>query len=385
MIPYGRQDISEEDIAAVVGVMRSDWLTQGPAVAAFERSVATYTGAAHAVAVSSATAGLHLAVRALDLGAGGLLWTVPNTFVATANVALYCGAKVDFVDTDPQSYCMSVEALEAKLKHARQHRLQLPSIVVPVHFAGQSCDMRAIHALSLSYGFRIIEDASHAIGADYLDGKAGDCRFSDMAVFSFHPVKIITTGEGGIVTTQDAGLALRLSELRSHGVTRDPARMEKADQGGWYYELRELGLNYRMTDMQAALGQSQLSRVDAFVGRRRELAARYDLAFQDEALTRPWQSRDGASSFHLYPIHVDPAIRRRVFDGLRQAGIGVNVHYIPVHLQPLYAAQGFKQGYCPNAEHYYAGAISLPMFSRMSDSEHEIVVDRVRNVLGAAR
>ena len=383
MIPYGRQDISEEDIAAVVAVLRSDWLTQGPAIASFERCVASYVGAPHAVAVSNATAALHLAYLALDLGPGDVVWTVPNTFVATANAALYCAASVDFVDTDPMSYCMSVEALAAKLADTRRSRQGLPKIVSPVHFAGQSCDMRAIHALSRDYGFRIVEDASHAIGADYLDGKVGNCRVSDATVFSFHPVKIVTTGEGGIVTTRDPALAARFGELRSHGITRDPARMDKDGEGPWYYQQVGLGLNYRMTDLQAALGESQMNRIDAFVARRRKLAARYDAAFADVPLTRPWQSHEGASSFHLYPIHVEPSARRRIFDGLRAAGLGVNVHYIPVHLQPHYAKLGFQVGYCPNAERYYAGAISLPMFSRMTDEEHATVVDRVRAVLRA--
>jgi dTDP-4-amino-4,6-dideoxygalactose transaminase len=293
MIPYGRQDISEDDIAAVIAVLRSDFLTQGPAVVSFERAIATYVNAPHAVAVSNATAALHLTALALDLGPGDVLWTVPNTFVATANAALYCGASVDFVDTDPRTYCLSVEALTAKLDHARRSNLQLPKVVSPVHFAGQSCDMRAIHGLALEYGFKIVEDASHAIGADYLDGKVGDCRYSDACVFSFHPVKIATTGEGGAITTRSADLAMRLGELRSHGITRSTERMDKETEGAWYYQQIALGLNYRMTDLQAALGESQMQRVDDFVARRRILAARYDAAFHGTRLTTPWQSPDG--------------------------------------------------------------------------------------------
>jgi len=387
MIPYGRQDISEEDIAAAVAVLRSDWLTQGPAIASFERRVAAYTGAPHAVAVSNGTAALHVACLALDLGPGDMLWTVPNTFVATANAARYCGAEVGFVDIDPATYCLSVPALAAKLA-AAERAGRLPKVVAPVHFAGQSCDMRAIASLAARYGFRVLEDASHAIGADYLDGKVGDCRFSDACVFSFHPVKIVTTGEGGLITTRDPALAARLSELRTHGITRDPARMEGESEGPWYYQQIELGLNYRITDMQAALGESQMRRIEAFVARRRALAARYDTALAGLPLTLPFQHPDGRSAFHLYPLHLDLARlktgRRAVFEALRARGIGVNVHYIPVHLQPYYRRLGFGPGDFPAAERYYAGAITIPLFARMTDAEHATVVAAVRETVLAA-
>jgi UDP-4-amino-4,6-dideoxy-N-acetyl-beta-L-altrosamine transaminase len=384
MIPYGRQDVSDEDVAAVVATLRSDFLTQGPAIASFERCVAAYVGAPHAVAVCNATAALHLAALALELGPGDCLWTVPNTFLATANAARYCGADVDFVDTDPRTYCMSVEALAAKLVIAERDG-KLPKIVSPVHFAGQSCDMPAIKALSDRYGFRIVEDASHAIGADYRNGKVGDCRYSDICVFSFHPVKIVTSGEGGMLTTKDRELATRLQELRTSGMTRDPARMVGESEGPWYYEMVHLGLNYRMTDMQAALGESQMARIDAFVARRRDLAARYDTALAGLPLTVPFQDPEGRSAFHLYPIHLQldrlTQGRRAVFETLRSRGIGVNVHYIPVHLQPYYRHLGFKPGDCPQAEAYYAGAITIPLFARMTDAEHATVVDTVRDTL----
>ncbi len=387
MIPYGRQDVSDEDVAAVVATLRSDFLTQGPAIASFERCVAAYVGVPHAVAVCNATAALHLAALALELGPDDCLWTVPNTFLATANAARYCGADVDFVDTDPRTYCMSVEALAAKLAVAERDG-KLPKIVSPVHFAGQSCDMPAIKALSDRYGFRIVEDASHAIGADYRNGKVGDCRYSDICVFSFHPVKIVTSGEGGMLTTKDRELATRLQELRTSGMTRDPARMVGESEGPWYYEMVHLGLNYRMTDMQAALGESQMARIDAFVGRRRALAARYDAALAGLPLTVPFQDPDGQSAFHLYPIHLQldrlTQGRRAVFETLRARGIGVNVHYIPVHLQPYYRRLGFKPGDCPQAETYYAGAITIPLFARMTDAEHATVVETVRDTVLAA-
>jgi len=384
VIPYGRQDIDDDDVAAVVAALRSDFITQGPAITAFETAVARYVGAPHAVAVCNATAGLHIAYLGLGLSAGDRLWTVPNTFVATANAARFCGAEVDFVDTTPDTYLMDVEALAAKLTHARRQG-RLPKIVAPVHFAGQSCDMRAIRALADDYGFKIVEDASHAIGADYLDDKVGDCRFSDLTVFSFHPVKIVTTGEGGIVTAKDPGLAKRLGELRSHGTTRDPSRMEGPSEGPWYYQQIELGLNYRMTDLQAALGVSQMKRIDAFVKRRRALAARYDEALANLPLVLPAQSPQGRSAFHLYPIQLRLESlgrgRREVFDSLRAAGIGVNVHYIPVHLQPYYRRRGFKPGDFPQSERYYERAISLPLFAAMTDAEQEEVVARLSDTL----
>jgi UDP-4-amino-4,6-dideoxy-N-acetyl-beta-L-altrosamine transaminase len=384
MIPYGRQDISDEDVAAVVAALRSDFITQGPAIDGFETALARYVGAAQAVAVCNATAALHIAYLALDLGPGDVLWTVPNTFVATANAARYCGADVDFVDISPDTYLMDAAALSAKLAMARRQG-RLPKIVAPVHFAGQSCDMRAIRALADEYGFKIVEDAAHAIGADYLDRKVGDCRYSDLTVFSFHPVKIITTAEGGVVTVNDPALATRLRELRSHGTTRDPARMEGASEGPWYYQQVALGLNYRITDLQAALGQSQLKRIDAFVARRRALAERYDRMLAALPMIRPAQRPDGRSAFHLYPIQLRlEAIgktRREVFESLRAAGIGVNVHYIPVHLQPYYRRFGFKDGDFPESERYYQRAISIPLFAGMTDAEQDEVVARLSDVV----
>jgi UDP-4-amino-4,6-dideoxy-N-acetyl-beta-L-altrosamine transaminase len=378
MIPYGRQDISEADIAAVTDVLRSDFLTQGPVVPRFEAAVAGYCGAAHGVAVNSATSALHVACMALDLGPGDLLWTVPNTFVASANVGVYCGADVDFVDIDPDTYVMSVPALEAKVVRAAAAG-RLPKIVMPVHFAGQSADMEGIAALADRYGFRVIEDASHAIGARYKGRPVGDCAYSEICVFSFHPVKIITTAEGGLATTNDPELAARMELHRSHGITRDAARMTKESEGGWYYQMVDLGYNYRMTEMQAALGLSQMDRLDAFVARRTELAARYDRLLADLPLVRPAQHPDSASSYHLYPIQVGD--RARVFTSLRDAGIGVNVHYIPVHTQPYWQARGFAEGQFPVAEAYYAGAISIPLYAGLSDAKQDRVVAALRAAL----
>ena len=375
MIPYGRQDIDAADIAAVVEVLQSDWLTTGPAVERFEQAAASRFGAAHAVAVCNGTVALHLACRALGLGPGDALWTSPNTFVASANCALYCGASVDFVDIDPQTYNMSASALEKKLLTTKK----IPRIVVPVHFAGQPCDMRAIGALAKKYGFAVIEDASHAVGASTLGEPAGNCRHSDITVFSFHPVKIVTTAEGGMTLTRRADLAEKLRTLRAHGIVRDPARMGAKNEGGWYYEQVDLGYNYRITDLQAALGESQLRRLDALLARRRELAARYDRLLADLPLTRPWQHPDGLSAWHLYVVQVEH--RRQVYDALRAAGIGVNVHYIPVHLQPYYRKLGFKRGDFPHAEAYYARALTLPLFPRMSDLDQDHVVEAVRKAV----
>jgi len=385
MIPYGRQDVSEDDIAAVVAVLRSDFLTQGPAVTAFERRVAAAAAAPHAVAVSSATAGLHIACLALDLGPGDRLWTSPNTFVASANAALYCGAAVDFVDIDPRSYCMSVPALEAKLQEADREGA-LPKIVMPVHFAGQSCDMRDISALGRRYGFRIIEDASHAIGASYLGRPVGDCAFADICVFSFHPVKIVTTAEGGVCTTGDASIATRLAELRTHGVTRDSARMELPSDGPWAYQQIALGYNYRMTDIQAALGASQMARLASFVDARHALAARYDALLAELPVVRPWQHPDSRSALHLYPIRL-PAdsgapSRRDVFDAMRAGGVGVNVHYIPVHLQPYYRRLGFQPRQFPEAEAYYNEALTLPLYAGLSESDQDTVIAALARALG---
>lgn len=382
MIPYGRQDITPEDIAAVEAVLRSDFLTQGPAVPGFEQALAAYCGAARGVAMNSATSALHVACLALGLGPGDRLWTSPNTFVASANCGLYCGAEVDFVDTDPATYDMSVAALEARLVAAAAEG-RLPKVVIPVHFAGQSCEMRAIHALGQQYGFRIIEDASHAVGATYLGEPVGNCRYSDITIFSFHPVKIITTAEGGMAMTNDPALAERMERLRSHGITRDPAAMAWDSEGPWYYQQVELGYNYRITDLQAALGHSQLARLDDYVARRHAIAARYDAALAGLPLTTPWQHPDSRSALHLYPIRLHDAARRReVFEALRAAGIGVNVHYIPVHTQPHYHRLGFRPGDFPEAERYYAGAISLPMFPTLTPAQQDEVVAALARVLG---
>lgn len=382
MIPYGRQDITPEDIAAVEAVLRSEFLTQGPAVPGFEQALAAYCGAARGVAMNSATSALHVACLALGLGPGDRLWTSPNTFVASANCGLYCGAEVDFVDTDPATYNMSVAALEARLVAAAAEG-RLPKVVIPVHFAGQSCEMRAIHALGQQYGFRIIEDASHAVGATYLGEPVGNCRYSDITIFSFHPVKIITTAEGGMAMTNDPALAERMERLRSHGITRDPAAMAWDSEGPWYYQQVELGYNYRITDLQAALGHSQLARLDDYVARRHAIAARYDAALAGLPLTTPWQHPDSRSALHLYPIRLHDAARRReVFEALRAAGIGVNVHYIPVHTQPHYHRLGFRPGDFPEAERYYAGAISLPMFPTLTPAQQDEVVAALARVLG---
>lgn len=384
MIPYGRQDITQADIDAVVDVLRSDFLTQGPMVPRFEQAVADYCGVPHALAMNSATSALHVACLALGLGAGDWLWTTPITFVASANCGLYCGASVDFVDIDPRTYNMSAAALERKLEQAAKEG-RLPKVVVPVHLCGQPCEMEAIHALSRKYGFRIIEDASHAIGGRYKDEPIGNCRYSDVTVFSFHPVKIITTAEGGMALTRDAGLAEQMALLRSHGITRDAARMTEPPHGPWYYQQIDLGYNYRMTDLQAALGVSQMQRLDQYVARRHELAARYDTLLADLPVERPWQHPDGYSGLHLYVIRLQldrlAKSHRQVFDELREQGIGVNLHYIPVHTQPYYRDLGCSQDACPEADAYYAEAISLPMYATLTDLQQERVVDELRKVL----
>ncbi len=380
-IPYGRQQISEEDIEAVVRVLRSDYLTQGPAVPAFEQSVARYCGAAHALAMNSATSALHVACLALGVGPGDRVWTSPVTFVASANCVLYCGATVDFVDVDPATGNMSTDHLAVKLAQAERDGI-LPKVVIPVHLCGRSCDMKAVHALSRRFGFAVIEDASHAIGARYDGAPVGDCRYSDITVFSFHPVKIITTAEGGMALTQDAALARRMERLRSHGITRDPADMTHAPDGPWYYQQIDLGFNYRMTDMQAALGLSQMSRLDAFVDRRHRLAARYAEALAALPLSLPPAEPEGRSALHLYVVRVSAGHDRcTVFEALRARDIGVNVHYIPVHLQPYYAALGFRPGHCPDAERYYAGAISLPMHPGLSEADQDRVIGALRDAL----
>lgn len=384
MIPYGRQDISQDDIDAVLGVLTSDFLTQGPMVPRFEQTVAQHVGAQHALAVNSATSALHLACLALGLGVGDRLWTSPVTFVASANCGLYCGADVDFVDIDPRTYNLCPLALERKLEKAERED-RLPKVLVAVHLCGQPCDMEAISALSKRYGFRVIEDASHAIGGKYQNGFIGNCQFSDITVFSFHPVKIITTAEGGMALTNDHELADRMTLLRSHGITRDPAEMTHPSDGPWYYQQIELGFNYRMTELQAALGVSQMERLDAFVARRHELARRYDDLLADLPLTTPWQHPDSYSGLHLYVIRLNldqiERTHREVFEALRELGVGVNLHYIPVHTQPYYLRMGFKVGDFPESERYYSEAISLPMFHTLTESQQDEVVAALKKAL----
>jgi UDP-4-amino-4,6-dideoxy-N-acetyl-beta-L-altrosamine transaminase len=381
-IPYGRQDVTQADIDAVTEVLRSDWITQGPAIERFEAACAGYCGGRHAVAASSGTAALHLACLALGLGPGELLWTSANTFVASANCARYCGADVDFVDVDPATGNMAVEALAAKLSAARRQG-RLPKVVVPVHFAGRPCDMPAMRRLADEYGFDVVEDASHALGARYDRGKVGNGAYSDITVFSFHPVKIVTTGEGGMALSASEEVAARLRLFRSHGITREPARMERSPDGPWYYEMLELGYNYRMTDIQAALGASQLARLDAYVERRRELARRYHRLLRGAPLQLPPQ--DERSAWHLFVVQVAPEIRRGVLEKLRAAGIQANVHYIPVHLHPYYRARGFREGQFPAAERYYARAISLPLYPALEEPDQERICKVLLQALAGAR
>lgn len=380
-IPYSCQQVTEEDIAAVTAVLRSEFLTQGPAVPAFEEAFARRHGVPHAVAVSNATAGLHIACLALDLGPGSLLWTTPVTFLASANCARYCGADVDFVDIDPATRNMSVQALADKLEQAaRQGRL--PQVVVPVDFSGLPADLREMRALADRYGFRILQDASHAAGASYLGRPVGS-DWADLTVFSFHAVKIVTTAEGGLVTTRDTALAKKLRLLRSHGMTRDAADFECGSDGPWYYEQQLLGFNYRLTDLQAALGHSQLQRMDVLQQQRITHADRYDALLRGLPLVRPPRLADRVSSWHLYAVEVDAARRADFFRALRAAQVGVNVHYIPVHLQPYYARLGFRRGDFPAAEAYYAGAVSLPLFPALTGAQQQRVVDVLAETLGA--
>lgn len=386
MIPGGRQDISEADIQAVVDVLRSDFLTQGPAVPGFEDAVARYCGTQYAVAVSNATSALHIACLSLGVGPGDWVWTSPITFVASANCALYCGAKVDFVDIDPRTYNLSVERLAEKLALAEKLGC-LPKVVIPVHLCGQPCDMGAIHALSQRYGFKIIEDASHAIGGKYRGEPIGSCRYSNITVFSFHPVKIITSGEGGMVLTNNAQLARRMQLLRSHGITRDAVEMTHAPDGSWYYQQIDLGFNYRVTDLQAALGQSQMQRLDEFVTKRHVIARRYGALLAGLPVTTPWQHPDSYSGLHLYVIRLQLSeigkTHRDIFEALRDAGIGVNLHYVPVYRQPYYAGLGFNEGLCPEAEQYYLEAISLPMYPALSEAQQDHVVAALRVAISA--
>jgi len=378
----------QADIDAVVEVLRSDFLTQGPKVPEFEKTVADYCGASHGVAVNSGTSALHIACLALNLCPGDILWTSPITFVASANCALYCGAGVDFVDIDPKTYNLCPQALEEKLA-AAQKAGKLPKVVVPVHLCGQPYDMTAIHALSEKYGFRIIEDASHAIGGRYKNEPIGNGRYSDITIFSFHPVKLITTGEGGMAMTNDPALANKMALLRSHGITRDPDQMTHPSHGPWYYQQIELGFNYRMTDIQAALGVSQMDRLDEVVEARRRLAVRYDGLLADLPVTTPWQHPEGASAWHIYVIRTAPKpdtdktgkTHEQVFEYLREKQIGVNLHYIPVHLQPWYRRMGFEEGMFPEAEKYYQEAITLPLFPEMIEAQQDSIIETLKQAL----
>jgi UDP-4-amino-4,6-dideoxy-N-acetyl-beta-L-altrosamine transaminase len=384
MIPYGRQEISEEDVNAVTEALRSDFLTQGPQLPLFEKIVAEYCGAKYGVAVNSATSALHIACLALELGEGDWLWTSPNSFVASANCGIYCGAKVDFVDIDKETYNLCAEELEKKLIQAK-HENKLPKVLVTVHFAGQSCDMKKIHKLSREYGFFIIEDASHSIGGKYLDKSIGGCQYSSITVFSFHPVKIITTAEGGLATTNSKKLAEKMNLFRSHGVTRDQSLIKKRNEGPWYYQQIDLGFNYRMTELQAALGISQMKKLDEFVLKRHILQEKYDILFASLPIIRPYQNQDSYSALHLYPIQIDldnnTKSRKQIFIELREKGIGVNVHYIPIHTQPYYKNLGFKEGDFPNSEYYYSRAISLPLFHAMSLNQQDEVFNALKSVL----
>ena len=384
MIPYGKQDINQTDINSVIDVLQSDFLTQGPQVPLFEQMVSNYCSADYGVAVNSATSALHIACLSLGLGKGDWLWTSPNSFVASANCGLYCDARVDFVDINLQTYNLSVEELEKKLIQAKLDN-KLPKIVIPVHFAGQSCDMRRIYSLGQEYGFKIIEDASHAIGGKYLDKPIGCCQYSDITVFSFHPVKIITTAEGGLATTNNEKLLERMQLFRSHGVTRKPSLMTSQFEGGWYYQQVDLGYNYRMTELQAALGVSQMQRLDEFITNRHTLQERYDLLLSNLPIVKPYQDQDSYSALHLYPIQVDlkgvDKSRQQIFDELRQNGIGVNVHYIPVHTHPYYQNMGFKKGDFPNSENYYDNAISIPIFQGLTIELQNEVIKVLKDIL----
>lgn len=381
MIYYGHQHIDEKDIAAIERVLRSDWLTQGPDIDVFEAAVAKYCGAKYAVAVTNATSALHIACCAAGLSAGGMLWTTPNTFVASANCGRYCGAKVDFVDIDEATYNMDVKKLAAKLQSAERK----PDVVVPVHFSGQSCAMDRIQALAEQYGFTVIEDASHALGAEYKGSKVGSCHYSDMTVFSFHPVKIITTGEGGMVLTNDETLYTKLKLFRSHGITRESSLLTKQPDGPWYYEQQELGFNYRMTDLQAALGYSQLQRVDQFVARRRQLARQYNTLLADLPLTLPYQREDTNSSWHIYVVRLKleqvSKTKKEIFAAMQERGIILNLHYIPVHLQPYYQRMGFKMGDYPAAEQYYREALTLPLYYDLTDDEQQYISECLHGIL----
>lgn len=377
-IPYGRQSISDGDRAAVDGVLQSDWLTQGPKVDEFEATLARAVGARYAVSVTSGTAALHIAALAAGIGPGKTVWTSPNTFVASAACAFYCGGEVDFVDVDPSDGNLSVEALRSKLEDADKAG-RLPDVLIPVHYAGHSCDMAPIGELAAQYGVKVVEDACHAIGGTYRGEPVGNCRYSDMAIFSFHPVKNVTTGEGGAITTNSESLWRKLRLLRNHGITREEDLMETAPDGPWSYQQIDLGFNYRLTDIQAALGLSQLERLSTFVARRSEIAARYDRSL--EALpVRPLRRRaDTASAYHLYPVAIDErrcgTSRLDVYNALQDMGVGVQVHYIPVHTQPLFQRKGFRRGDFPQAEAFYRNTISLPVYPDLDDRQQSYVIE----------
>ena len=385
MIPYGRQDISEADIQAVLDVLKSDYLTQGPKTPVFESAISEYCGVNFAFAMNSATSALHAACLALDVGPGDVVWTTAVTFAASANCALYCGASVDFVDIDPQTFNLSTDSLETKLLYAKDYG-QLPKVVIPVHLCGQPCNMKRIKELSLIYGFKIIEDASHAIGGKYCGEPIGNCAYSDITVFSFHPVKIVTTAEGGMAVTNNTKYAKKLELMRSHGITRNTEDMVSASQGPWYYEQIDLGYNYRMTDLQSALGLSQMGRLDEFIEARHRVADLYKSMLQDSRINLPWQHPEGHSALHLFVVRVNrPLVEKshsQIFKELRDLGIGVNLHYIPVYLHPYYQKQGFVPGYCPEAEKYYSEAISLPMYPKLTEQQQNKVVTSLLKVLG---
>ena len=384
MIPYARQDINQADIDAIVEVLHSDFLTQGAQVPLFEKIVSNYCNSNYSVAVNSGTSALHNACLAIGLGKDDWLWTSPNSFVASANCGLYCGARIDFVDINPQTYSLSVSELEKKLVKAQREN-KLPKVLIPVHFAGQSCDMKRIHSLSKEYGFKIIEDASHAIGGQYLDRPIGCCQYSDITIFSFHPVKIITTAEGGLATTNSEELAERMRLLRSHGVTRNQKLMTKDLEGAWYYQQIDLGFNYRMTELQAALGVSQMKRLDEFVAKRHSLQERYDSLLKDLPIIKPFQAENTYSALHLYPIQIVlnkvQKSREQIFNELRDSGIGVNVHYMPIHMQPYYQQFGFNEGDFPNSEDYYSQAISIPLFHSMSLVQQDEVIAKLKMII----
>lgn len=383
-IPYGTQSIADEDIRAVTNVLKSEYLTQGPLINIFEEDIKSYCGANFATASNSATSSLHLACMALEVGDGDIVWTSANTFAASSNCALYCGASVDFVDIDPSTFNMCTQKLEEKLLEAKKNNM-LPKVIIPVHMCGQPCDMKKIFELSMTYQFKIIEDASHAIGASFNQKKIGSCSYSDITVLSFHPVKIITTGEGGICLTNDKTLASRIELMRSHGITRDESLMQSHSDGPWYYEQIELGYNYRMTDIHAALGSSQLKRIDSFISRRHEIASKYDKSLSNLPLKTPYQLDNTYSSYHLYVIILDientEINHLNFFTNLRDQGIGVNLHYIPVYMHPYYRNLGFKEGYCREAERYYKSAVSIPMYPDLKNTDQDYVIETIKKNL----